>query len=144
LKQKLVSIVIPFRFNENNFEVWMQKRISDDELNGMLEFPGGKQEKNESSVAAAVREFYEEVGVKYEENDLKLYTIFTNKLESKTISLSIFFVSESKSEKLDSGGWHKLQELSDLAKIEDLIPPANRTFLKEFITACNFSHLQDN
>lgn len=144
MKQKLVSIVIPFRFNENNFEVWMQKRISNDELNGMLEFPGGKQEKNESSVAAAVREFYEEVGVKYKENDLKLYTIFTNKLESKTISLSIFFVSESKSEKLDSGGWHKLQELSDLAKIEDSIPPANRVFLKDFLAARNFNRLHDN
>lgn len=144
MKQKLVSIVIPFRFNEKNFEVWMQKRVSDDELDGMLEFPGGKQESNESSVAAAVREFYEEVGVQYKESDLKLYTIFSNKLESKTISISIFFVSESKGEKLDSGGWHKLQELSDLAKIEDLIPPANRVFLKDFLAARNFNRLHDN
>tara|TARA_Y100000768_G_C23990157_1_gene691897 strand:+ start:5383 stop:5757 length:375 start_codon:yes stop_codon:yes gene_type:complete len=44
-------------------ELWVQKRISNDSLSGLLEFPGGKIEGTETPEEAALRETNEEVGV---------------------------------------------------------------------------------
>lgn len=144
MKQKLISIVIPYRFVDDYFEVWMQVRKSNDELNGMLEFPGGKQEFNETSAEAAVREFNEEVGVKYKASELKLYTIYSNKLSDKIVNLSIYLKEETPDGPLGVKGWHKLACDEDLRKIESQVPPANRIFLKEFIIKSDFNKLKKN
>ena len=58
-----VSLLVPYRVRDNKIQLFMQAREEDGPLNGLLEFPGGKIEKNESPEEAAMREFSEEVEV---------------------------------------------------------------------------------
>ena len=58
-----VSILVVFRIRDNNLELFMQKRVEDGPLDGLLEFPGGKVKGDETAEVAALREFSEEVEV---------------------------------------------------------------------------------
>ena len=60
---KPISIVIPYKFINNQLHLWCQQRESQDEFAKLLEFPGGKVEAGESPQKAATRETFEEVGV---------------------------------------------------------------------------------
>jgi mutator protein MutT len=84
VSKKQIAIVIPFKFINQQFCVWMQTRESSDELNGLLEFPGGKVEENETVEEAAMREVMEEVGVQVE--GLRFY--------KQHESLNIFFYKD--------------------------------------------------
>ncbi len=120
-----VAIVIPFRFKES-MEVWMQKRNSKDELNGLLEFPGGKIEAGEDPKAAAIRETLEETGVTLAASKLKLVKVYDDIKATKTVKLNIF-AYEDNDEFLNS--W-----FSEPEEYWSLIPPANQTFLKEVLS----------
>jgi 8-oxo-dGTP diphosphatase len=61
-KQENMHIVIGIIKNSNK-EVLVSRRKSDAHLGGLLEFPGGKVEKNESPVAALRREIKEELNI---------------------------------------------------------------------------------
>lgn len=108
----------------------MQTRESSDELNGLLEFPGGKVEVNETVEEAARREVQEEVGVQVE--GLRFY--------KQHESLNIFFYKDD-SESFQASGWHPLETIADLEKIQNSIPPANVIFLRQFIKNNDFNIL---
>lgn len=127
MKRALVSIVIPYKILEEGLSIWMQKRLSSDELNGLLEFPGGKIEKKETPVIAAIREVKEETGVLLSESDLKLATIFENQQETSTISLYVFVCN---GENLFEENWFQYDKREEFWSS---IPPANQVFLGEVI-----------
>jgi mutator protein MutT len=127
VKRALVSIVIPYKILEEGLSIWMQKRLSSDELNGLLEFPGGKIEKKETPVIAAIREVKEETGVLLSESDLKLATIFENQQETSTISLYVFVCN---GENLFEENWFQYDKREEFWSS---IPPANQVFLGEVI-----------
>ena len=122
-----VSIVIPFKAEEDKISIWMQKRESADELNGMLEFPGGKIDINETPIEAAIREVREETGVKLDISKLKLNRTFENSLQNKTILLNIFTYQCNQE---FSSGWYRAD---DTASFFEYIPPANKLFIEDVI-----------
>ena len=127
MKTVLVSIVIPFKIEDNELSIWMQRRASSDELNGLLEFPGGKVEKKETPFETAIREVKEETGVKLDTSKLKLNRTFENPLQNKTIILNIFTYECGDEFNSD---WYKTE---DLDSYFNDIPPANKKFLKDVI-----------
>lgn len=60
-EQEIVHVVIAILRNKN--EVLVSRRRSDTHLGGLLEFPGGKVEQNESPFSALQREIKEELNV---------------------------------------------------------------------------------
>jgi 8-oxo-dGTP pyrophosphatase MutT (NUDIX family) len=105
----------------------MQRRESSDELDGCLEFPGGKIEKDEKPIAAAIREVAEETGVLLSEANLQLATIFKNNQIQNSPSLYIFVCS---GDELFENNWYPYL---DKESFWPLIPPANREFLDDII-----------
>ncbi len=67
---KPVSILIPYQRKNGEVHLWTQLRDSSDQLNGRLEFPGGKIEEGETPLGAVIREVKEEVGVELSTADL--------------------------------------------------------------------------
>lgn len=106
----------------------MQTRLSSDDLNGMLEFPGGKIEGTETPKQAAIREVLEEVSVELKEDVLALNQIYNNHLENKVASLYIFTYCDDGI--FPTEGWHNI---SDLEKFINKIPPANKQFIEKLI-----------
>ena len=68
-----ISIVIPYIKKDSELFLWVQDRKSSDELAGLLEFPGGKIENEETPEQAAMREVLEETGVFLDESKLKKF-----------------------------------------------------------------------
>lgn len=101
----------------------MQKRQTEDFLQGKLEFPGGKIEPHETPEKAALRELKEETGVEIAASDLSLFDIITHHYENKSVKLHVFIL-ETKLEGFGSDGWHKLSE-NWKACLGTQVPPAN-------------------
>ena len=122
---------------EDDVYIWMQKRETLDELQGKLEFPGGKIEKDETPILAAIREVQEEVSVSLSDDELELATIFENKLVDKIINLYVFICHSSfKFQDTESSKWFPY------GKKESFwldIPPANQSFLDDIINNIKLS-----
>jgi len=127
MKTIQVSIVVPFKIEGDVLSIWMQRRESSDELKGLLEFPGGKVEKEETPFNAAIREVQEETGVGLEAARLMPNMTYKSSLKDKTVVLNIFTY---KSHGEFAGGWYKVEEID---RYFDDIPPANKKFLKDVI-----------
>lgn len=115
---KLISILIPYYQRDDELFLWVQERISEDELNGLLEFPGGKIEGDESTQEAAQRETLEETGV-----DISLSAV--KRLGSFEFSggLVIFVhLFEDEEQTFSSRGYYRPDEL---LRLESKIPPNN-------------------
>lgn len=120
-----VSILIPYCNINGEVSISMQIRNSLDELNGLLEFPGGKIEVEESPKAAVIRETLEETGVKLDPEKVELHTIYKN----KKLILYIFIY---KTESEDFASWFKVREF-DLFK--EKIPQTNQDFLPKIMSS---------
>lgn len=131
MKIQTIAIVIPIKIHGNTLRVWMQKRESTDELNGMFEFAGGKIERNETPQEAASREFREEVGLQLTESKLSLLSIYNHSYESKTVSIYAL-TCEYPIEGLSELGWHEIG--SDWReRLKEKIPPANFRIFEDLV-----------
>ena len=124
-----ISIVIPVYKTEKNVEVWVQERETADEFKGLLEFPGGKIEKNENPRVAGAREVLEETGVNIPENELLKFKNYDFEAGAKTILLMVFLYFD-KEEKFPKSGRYSLQELR---LKEKEIPPKNSEILVDLL-----------
>jgi mutator protein MutT len=75
---------------DESLEVWVQTREDDGIYHGLLEFPGGGIEPEESPLEAAVREVWEEVGIEIKPRDGQFMGIYPNELNNRTILLYVF------------------------------------------------------
>lgn len=125
-----VSIVLVLKdLLDCSFEVLMQKRNSEDSLNGMLEFPGGKIEGGESPEEAAVREFFEEVGVKIKQKLLHLFKIQEVTYGEKTILLHVFVTRED----LINQNYYRFSFDKKSEEYRGKIPKINHTIIDQLI-----------
>lgn len=124
-----ISIVIPIIKSENKIEVWVQKRETKDDLHGLLEFPGGKVERNEAPVQAAAREVLEETGVEISESEILKFKNFDFKSGDNTILLMTYLYYDT-SGKFSRNGRYSLEGLS---LMENEIPPKNKEIIVELL-----------
>ncbi|MFT6068534.1 MAG: mutator protein MutT [Bacteriovoracaceae bacterium] len=127
-----VSIVLFVKdIGPKGLKLWMQRRVSDGPLNGLMEFPGGKIEAGESSEEAGRREVHEEVGVEVKEY-LPLFKRHSYVSGDKTILLHVHF---SRFEKIPSskGEWFEFQFGESSQHLEGQIPKVNHEFIDLFL-----------
>lgn len=120
-----ISIVIPYYKSADRVFLWTQLRETNDELSGLLEFPGGKIEANEDPIQAAVREIKEETGVEISSQGLIKFKNYTTESCEKSILLMVFIYEDIKQQFLASG----YIEIAQLQKMNSRIPPANKDIL---------------
>lgn len=109
----------------------MQKRQTEDFLEGKLEFPGGKIEPSEKPAEAAVRELREETNVSVSPSEIDLFDVVTHHYEEKTVKLYVFLLT-SNVELFQKDGWYGLNgNWQD--ELGQHIPPANCVILNKLL-----------
>ncbi len=130
-----VSIVMFVKdIGPDGLSLWMQERIEEgpfNDLNGMMEFPGGKIESEESSEEAGRREVEEEVGVVVN-NYLPLFKRHSYIRKDKTILLHVHF-SNFKDLPLEKGSWFSFKYDKKSEHLKGKIPAVNHEFIDLFL-----------
>lgn len=121
---------MPFFIEGKSIQLWFQTRKSNDNLNGLLELPGGKVEANETPSQAAHREFLEEVGVTIPIDELKLLKIHGH----TQVDNFIFYIFgyQSKKSLLHSEGWYEVNPF-ELGSLKGKVPDENLKFLEDIL-----------
>jgi 8-oxo-dGTP diphosphatase len=120
-KYSFVSIGIPVKIEDEHLSLWMQVRTEDGPLNGYLEFPGGKIEKDESPEDAVLRELEEEIGMKLTQKSIQSFKVYPHRYPDRSVLLYFFLVNPGGYE-LESKNWFKLPlngDISDFIKSMD-------------------------
>src|SRR5574343_192875 len=115
--------------DHEGFFLWMQKRVDTGALNGLWEFPGGKVHSGESSMEAAIREVWEEVGVKIPVTPLNFKT-YPYSFEGKNIVLYVFLCHFSHIPQ-EKGTWEKIDFKGKSGYLRGKIPPINHLVIDE-------------
>lgn len=125
-----VSITLFLKdIDHEGFFLWMQKRVETGSLNGLWEFPGGKVHSGESSMEAAIREVWEEVGVKIPAAPLNFKT-YPYSFEGKNIVLYVFLCHFSQIPE-HKGTWEKIDFKDKSGYLRGKIPPINHLVIDE-------------
>ena len=87
----IINASIAIILDDNDSKVYIDKRQKHQTYSDYWEFPGGKVEKNETSIECVIREVYEEIGIIIKDCEL-FYTkqYFNNK--SDNVYLEFFLV----------------------------------------------------
>jgi len=123
---KKISILVPYKIQNNELYVWTQIRESSDALNGYLEFPGGKSEFGENEMLTVIREVREETGALIESPEL-----FGSYSFDGDIMISVFAL-EMVNAQLQQNG---LVMASKLLEEGVFIMPNNRLIITDFIAS---------
>lgn len=120
--------------SSEGLSLWMQERIEEgpySDLNGMMEFPGGKIEDLESSEEAGRREVHEEVGVSVPDY-LPLFKRHSYLRNGKTILLHVHF-SNFKELPEEKGQWYSFKYNQKSDYLRGKIPAVNHEFIDLFL-----------
>jgi 8-oxo-dGTP diphosphatase len=125
----VVSFIIPVRVRSGQYQVWLQVRSESGQLDGKLEFPGGKLERGESPVETAVRELKEETGQSIDPLNVHAFDVHEYRYPDRSVLLysHLAYLPEFMGE---SGQWFELNG-EFLAHKNHL--DANRTILKDVL-----------
>jgi mutator protein MutT len=127
---KPISILIPFKVGDcSNLMLWNQVRSSTDELNSLLEFPGGKIEDGESPLDACLREVSEEVGIEISKERVSKYKTLSFSKDTGNLLIINVFLYEDNDSIFPSEGWLKVNEIN-----HKKILPNNIIIIKEFVS----------
>lgn len=145
MKNTLVSISIPLKKMGDDYYIWMQKRQEDGPLNGFMEFPGGKIEAGEDSIAAAARELKEEVSIAKAAPCLRLFKIYHHEYNDRKVTLFTHLLNfnglEGQSQ-LSEKNWFKLPFDDDIEELHKMTLEANVKILNDL--ACYLRDLTTN
>ncbi|EQC45962.1 NUDIX domain-containing protein [Bacteriovorax sp. DB6_IX] len=132
---KRISIVIPFKIDEQGLSLYVQLRREDGPLDGLWEFPGGKIEIGEAPEFSALREFEEEVGLKLGPEDLTHFSTYDFAYEDRSLVFFIYTLDLNKKSDMKHGlSEQKITWESAKNDVESAnIPEANKHFLMQFI-----------
>lgn len=131
-KNLIVSVVLFLKeIQADSFKIWVQPRMEQGPLYGMLEFPGGKIEDGETPEAAARREVLEEVGIEIPpDSSLKLFKYQDYSTDLKNICLFVFLSDYDQLPK-EKGAWLTIRYDEKSAPYKGKIPPINHVFIDE-------------
>lgn len=119
---------------QGDLEVWVQRREDDGPYHGLLEFPGGGIESDETPLYAAVREVEEEVGIKINPDEGKYMGIYANEGKNKTVLLYVFLFPDQPG--LESKGrWLKITSDRLSAEYEGEIPGPNHKIIDDLFAS---------
>lgn len=125
-----VALALFYRISGDVLEVWTQRREDDGIYHGLLEFPGGKIEENETPVMGAVREVEEEVGIKIKLEEGKLFGVYQNDLPGRMILLNVFLFPDQASLQ-GKGQWLKIEKDTLSAPYRGQIPAPNHQIIDD-------------
>lgn len=117
--------------SEADFCLWYQKRQEAGPLNGLLEFPGGKVEADETPKDAALREVLEESEVELGESDLLLFQNYLHQYEDRKVSLFVYLANYQSDILLKNGEWLSFNLSNPLKKLKNRVPAANEPILED-------------
>ena len=125
-KNIIVSIVLFLKeINKDSFKVWVQVRLEEGPLFGMLEFPGGKIEVGETPEMAGRREVLEEVGLEIPSIvPLVLFKYQDYSTELKNICLFVLLAPFDQMP-YEKGQWLEIFYETKSAPFKGKIPPIN-------------------
>lgn len=131
-KNIIVSITLFLKdIDASGFCVWVQLRLEKGPLYGLLEFPGGKIEDDESPEDAARREVLEEVGVEIPSNSpVILFKHQDYSSDSKNLCLFVF-LSNFNQIPAEKGEWLRLTYEKKSEAFLGKIPPINHVILDD-------------
>ena len=130
-----VALALFYRLAPDNIlQVWTQIREDDGIYHGLLEFPGGKIEINETPLAAAVREVREEVGIEVDPVAGKFMGIYTNPSAGKTILLNVFLFPDQPS-LIGKGEWLTISPDKLSSPFAGQIPGPNHQIIDDLYRA---------
>lgn len=90
--RKFISFAMPVKISKDGVTFFFQERKETGALDGKLEFPGGKIEAGESPIEACVREFEEEVGLKFDISRFQPFSIDQFDYEDRKVQLYSFYL----------------------------------------------------
>ena len=129
-----VSLAIFYRRSSEILEVWTQKRLDDGIYHGLLEFPGGGIEENESPLEAVVREVEEEVGIKVNPDSAEFMGTYSTFLSEKTILLNVFLFPDQAG-LFDKGNWLQIEKTKLSSIYQGQIPSPNHQMIDDLYRA---------
>lgn len=129
-----VSLAIFYELNQQTLNLWTQVREDDGPYHGLLEFPGGGIEANETPLDAAVREVEEEVGITIKAEDGKLLGIYENPLAGRTILLYVHLFPKYVTLE-NKGKWLSIESQSLSSPYTGLIPGPNHKIIDDLYRA---------
>ncbi|MDH5414226.1 MAG: NUDIX domain-containing protein [Flavobacteriaceae bacterium] len=122
---KPISILVPYKFNDEKLQLWTQKRSSSDELSGLLEFPGGKVEVGESPLQALKREVLEETTISVQ------HAVLLKSFEFASGLVLFVYLAEDPHSEFKEAGYNSIEFYQENL---EKIPPNNKEILNQIST----------
>lgn len=129
-----VALALFCEMNGETLKVWVQTRTDDGPYHGLLEFPGGGVEQNESPLQAVVREVEEEVGISIRPEDAKFMGTYHNENPKKTVLLYVFLFPHTPALE-NKGQWLTVTGPDLSSAFKGLIPPPNHKIIDDLFLA---------
>lgn len=130
---KLIPVALALFYRQKPgsvLEVWTQVRTDDGIFHGLLEFPGGGIEANESPLEAAVREVEEEVGITLSASDGRFMGVYPRYVPEKTILLNVFLFPDYP-DLSGKGQWLEITQDKLSSPFEGKIPGPNHQIIDD-------------
>ena len=125
-----VALAIFHRIQDKKLQVWTQVREDDGPYHGLLEFPGGGIEAEETPLKAVIREVDEEVGICITQDGHKFIGIYPNESPQRTILLYVFLFPDQPALE-GKGKWLDIQAPALSSIYKDQIPGPNHKIIDD-------------
>lgn len=129
-----VALALFYEMRGETLKIWAQTREDDGPFHGLLEFPGGGIEQNETPLQAVVREVEEEVGIIIRPEEAKFMGTYHNENPKKTVLLYIFLFPQTAALE-NKGQWLSISRADLSSPFKGLIPSPNHKIIDDLFLA---------
>jgi len=123
---KEIVIAIPYFQKMQKLNLWMQRRVDHNpELNGKLEFPGGKIEGEESQINALKREVLEECSVVLGDEQIELLKTIEHQYSDRFVRLHFYLIHCRDFNQFSQNNWYEWDLAQKSPSFLANVPAAN-------------------